>query len=525
MRTLVCEVENELGRELVSWESIEVGRSGVASGSSWRSLRSFMSSRGGTFYCYHLDFVGRFLVARLLDEGFRWVSREGSWTNGEFTTMFSEHGQCYGVSWQDRGRRVRVCDYTKLVRADMREVMRAFPGVSSKSEVMALSLEEMHREGINGVTIAQAALSDFKRTIGPKNFGRRFPPVSRSLDFDQEVRKAYHGGFCDVNHDYMNKDLEDIWVYDVKSLYPSILKRYPMPWGLPIEFDGAPADSDILWIASVTLSAAVKPDGVPFLMVKRNPLFDPMSYVVDTMGMQTLWLSSVDFLALQENYDLDVSGFNGGFAFLPCAGVFDDYVDKWYERKEESEGMRKVSAKLMLNSLVGKFGANVLLTDQVPVSKAGYLDFERGETVQRDGVYLPVSVFVNAFGRLELTRAIRSAGLENWIYSDTDSLHLLKPAQDGEFKLGSEMGQLDLKKRFDRGRYLSRKRYVGEVDGRLDMTCAGMPSNILERMTFDDFKVGWSNVLPDGSFRPGMEMWKPYPTKGGMVRRPYVFNL
>ncbi|MBZ1417512.1 DNA polymerase, partial [Escherichia coli] len=94
-------------------------------------------------------------------------------------------------------------------------------------------------------------------------------------------------------------------------------------------------------------------DGVPFLMVKRNPLFDPMSYVVDTMGMQTLWLSSVDFLALQENYDLDISGFNGGYAFLPCAGVFDDYVDKWYERKERSEGMRKVSAKLMLNSLVG----------------------------------------------------------------------------------------------------------------------------------------------------------------------------
>lgn len=526
MRTLVADIDNATGRDLTSWESCLVGKKvRKTSGDSWRSLRKFLAMHGGTFYVYGLDFLGRFLVMRLMSDGFRWVKNGFSYTNNEFQTLFSELGQCYSISWQDAGSRVRLCDYTKLVRADMREVAEAYPGVTDRSEIMASSLLELDKLGIHGMTIAQAALSDYKRTIGSAEFDRIYPKVGLSVQFDQDIRAAYHGGYCDANPGFANKELEGVYVYDVKSLYPSILKRYPLPYGMPLEFDEEPPEDSVLWIANVVLSATVKPNGVPFLRIKHNPAFDPFNYVRDTMGPVSLWISSVDFFALLENYDVEVYRWGGGYCFFECAHKFDEYVDKWYSLKESSTGMRKISCKLMLNSLVGKFGANVILRDQEPRVIGGYLELEPGETRFRDGVYLPTAVFVNAFGRLEITRAIRSAGVMNWVYSDTDSLHLLAPAEDGEFKIGDQLGELSLKQVADRARYLSRKRYALEEDGVKTIVCAGMPSNVMERMTFDEFRVGWTNVNPDGSFKPGLEFWKPAPVAGGMVRRPYVFSL
>ena len=526
MRTLIADVDNETGHDLISWESCTIGKKiRKTSGTSWRSLRKFLATNGGTYYVYGLDFLGRFLVMRLMSDGFRWVKNGFSYTNMEFQTLFSELGQCYSVSWKEGGITVRLCDYTKLVRADMRDVHEAYPGILDRSEIMARSLLELDSLGIHGMTIAQAALTDYKKVLGRDEFDRCYPKVGTSLQFDQDVRRAYHGGYCDVNLGYANKDLENVWIYDVKSLYPSILKRYPMPYGVPLEFDGEPPEDSVLWIANVMVDATVKPNGVPFLRIKRNPNFNPFNYVSSTNGVVSLWMSSIDYQALCENYDVEVYGWDGGYCFFESAHKFDAYVDKWYDLKESSQGMKKISCKLMLNALVGKFGANVILRSLEPRSVGGYFMFEPGETTFKDGVYLPVAVFVNAFGRLELTRAIRSAGVMNWVYSDTDSLHLLAPAEDGEFKLGDDLGQLSLKNIVDKARYLSRKRYATETDGQKTIVCAGMPSNIMSQISFDEFRAGWSNVESDGTFKPGMELWKPYVTSGGMVKRPYVFSL
>ena len=526
MRTLVADIDNSTGHDLASWESCLVGKLiRKTTGASWKSLRSFLAQHGGTFYAYGLDFLGKFLVMRLMSDGLRWVKNGFPFTNMEFQTLFSELGQCYSIIWKENGMTVRLCDYSKLVRCDIRDVFKAFPGINDRSEVMAQSLIEFEELNIHGMTIAQAALADYRKMLGKDEFNRYYPKVGQSVQFDQDVRGAYHGGYCDVNQAFANKDLQGVYIYDVKSLYPSILKRYPLPCGIPCEFDGEPPIESVLWIANVRLSASLKSNGIPFLRIKHNPMFNPFNYVSDTHGIINLWISSVDFLALTENYDVEVYGFFGGYCFFESAHTFDSYVDKWYALKESSEGMRKLSCKLMLNSLVGKFGSNVILRDQEPVVTAGYLDFELGDTHFKDGVYLPVSVFVNAFGRLELTRAIRSAGKLNWVYSDTDSLHLLAPAEDGEFKLGDNLGELSLKGIVDDARYIARKRYATRTNDVTSIVCAGMPGNIMERIPFEEFRSGWSNMNDDGTFKEGYEFWRAYPVHGGYVRRPYVFNL
>jgi hypothetical protein len=49
-----------------------------------------------------------------------------------------------------------------------------------------------------------------------------------------------------------------------------------------------------------------------------------------------------------------------GYMFKKCTGIFNPYIDHWMEIKANSEGGTRQLAKLMLNSLYGKFATNPL---------------------------------------------------------------------------------------------------------------------------------------------------------------------
>jgi hypothetical protein len=46
---------------------------------------------------------------------------------------------------------------------------------------------------------------------------------------------------------------------------------------------------------------------------------------------------------------------------------------------------------------------------------------------------------------------------------------------------------------FQRAKFLRQKTYVEEVDGHLHVRCAGMPEKVKEKVTFDNFEVGFSS--------------------------------
>jgi hypothetical protein len=50
----------------------------------------------------------------------------------------------------------------------------------------------------------------------------------------EDIKKSYTGGAVDVYKPYG----ENVKVYDVKSLYPSVMLNKPMPIGNPIYFEG-----------------------------------------------------------------------------------------------------------------------------------------------------------------------------------------------------------------------------------------------------------------------------------------------
>jgi hypothetical protein len=49
-----------------------------------------------------------------------------------------------------------------------------------------------------------------------------------------DIKKSYTGGAVDVYLPYG----EDLYLYDINSLYPSVMREFPMPVGQPKYFEG-----------------------------------------------------------------------------------------------------------------------------------------------------------------------------------------------------------------------------------------------------------------------------------------------
>lgn len=87
-----------------------------------------------------------------------------------------------------------------------------------------------------------------------------------------------------------------------------------------------------------------------------------------------------------------------------------------------------------------------------------------------------------------------------YIYSDTDSIHTLLPIEDckkfceiNDFRLGFWKHEST----FTKAKFLRQKAYIEEIDGNLKVTCAGMPKNSSDIVTFENFTNGLKieNVL------------------------------
>lgn len=118
------------------------------------------------------------------------------------------------------------------------------------------------------LTAGSDSLATYKKMTG-KLFIRRFPILSPEID--GEIRKAYRGGFTYADPRYSKQLNGKGSVYDVNSLYPSVMRTALLPYGDPIYSDGAPRTNRPLYIASITFTA--KLNQTTFLASKLKRIF------------------------------------------------------------------------------------------------------------------------------------------------------------------------------------------------------------------------------------------------------------
>lgn len=149
-----------------------------------------------------------------------------------------------------------------------------------------------------------------------------------------------------------------------------------MPFGEPVFFTGKykPDKTYTLYIQSLTCRFELKENKIPTIQVKHNPYFIGNEYLTSSKnaegGFVTLVLTNIDLKLFFEQYDVYDVTYNGGWAFREINGLFNDYIDKWIKRKNEAtisgnKGQRTL-AKLMLNSLYGKFATSLEARSKMP---------------------------------------------------------------------------------------------------------------------------------------------------------------
>ena len=332
----------------------------------------------------------------------------------------------------------------------------------------------------------------------------------RQLGLDRENELCGNGvSYCAVCDGafYKGKTVASGEVLDVNSLYPSVMRYEILPFGEPYFYNGEYKEDKVypLYIQRLTCSFKVKEGRIPTIQIKHSRFVDN-EYLTDSGDEPVaLTLTSIDLKLFFEQYDVCDLNFECGWKFKGMRGLFNEYIDKWIAVKNEAtisgnKGMRQV-AKILLNSLYGKFATSMDVQSKIPYLEDDIVRYKLGEKGQKDGVYLPMGAFITAYARDKTIRtsqaikdySIKKYGIDMYCYSDTDSIHTILPIE--ELKQFCEIDDVKLgawkhESHFTKAKFIRQKTYLEEINGEVKITCAGLPQRCYDQVTWENFKEG-----------------------------------
>lgn len=442
-------------------------------------------------------------------------------------------------------------DYTKYRPKNGKLTIEEIDYLKADLQIPALALQnDIIKECRNKLTASADALDDFKSRnplylrkikynghkisdlkLRDECFRKLFPCLDEfytpfNESYDSFSRKSYKGGWTYYKYDEP-KEITDGLVFDVNSLYPSVMYECPLPYGKPSYFTGNYDNQDDifkkdypLYISHIKCYFKIKDNHLPCIQIKGNHRFGDTEYLKFSGAEEPveLYLTSVDLKLYQDQYDLEIIEYIDGLAFQGKIGMFKNYIDYWSHIKIEAtksgnKGLRSLS-KRMLNSLYGKFGTNPESSLKHPyLNDEGIVSFFTENGDSRESIYTPVASFTTAWAR---NKTIRSAqcNYDRFYYADTDSIHLSgleQPKENDLFKIHeSDLGKWKCEMIFHKAKYIRAKTYLESPylkDGKIvenpsqlndaciksehpEVKCAGMPDNCKSLVTYDNFDYG-----------------------------------
>lgn len=204
---------------------------------------------------------------------------------------------------------------------------------------------------VTKLTLSSLALAIFRtRYYDSDNWPIHIP----NRNEDTFIRRGYYGGHADV---YIPKG-ENLYYYDVNSLYPFIMKSFPMPGGKPTWY-GSLENQDLEKLFGFIEAYVECPISMnrPFL-----PYRDESS--------KTLLFPTGKFVGVYYSEELKYAR-QLGYQITPLSGYlfesnnstpFGEFVSDIFERRQEAKRSGNEALgyiyKILMNSLYGRFGIN-----------------------------------------------------------------------------------------------------------------------------------------------------------------------
>ena len=536
----------------------------------------WLSTRNTICYFHNLKFDGEFLLHYLLSHGYKYSDSREART---FETLITDDGIFYSITVyfskeNKKYKKVTFYDSLKKLPFKVSVISKAFelkdekltidyeaprpPGhelteeekqyIVNDCRIVAQALHIQFEQGLKKMTNASDAMNGYKSIISRDKFERWFPVLPVELDTD--IRRAYKGGFVYLNPKHRGREGLQGITLDVNSLYPSVMYYSLLPYSFPMYFEGEPVPDENfpLFIVRLACEFEIKPGHIPTIQLKNNRAFVETEYLTDSNGeIVEMTLTNVDLALFLEHYNVYNLEYICGWKFKGVTGMFKEYIDYWMHIKETTTGALRQLAKLMLNSLYGKFATNPNARKKIPLlDNEGVVRYVLDDPELREPVYTAMGAFITAYAREKTIRSAQAV-YDRFIYADTDSLHLIgHDVPEGLDVHPTKLGAWKNEGLFTNSKYLRAKTYMetmhevkkdslrtyatlmqhhhtawiyrepdGIHAGITKVTCAGMPDNVKEFVTFCNFS--------SGSTFEGKLMPRRYP--GGIVLEKTTFTI
>ena len=524
-----------------AWCSCEIGNeNNLTIGNDIDTFMKYMEKNSNSVFYFHNEkFDGEFIIWWLFKNGYEYIVDKTKAVSKSFNTLISDLGQFYSIEIffeveKKNVKKVKIIDSLKILPFSVDDIAKSFGLPISKLKIdynkvrekghiltkeeedyikndvliVAKALDIMFQENLTKMTIGSNALKDYKDIITLNRFTHLFKPLDKKLD--EEIRKSYKGGFTYLNNKWKEKDTGKGITLDVNSLYPSVMLKM-LPFGDPKYYVGKYEYDKVypLYIQKISCSFELKENMIPTIQIKNSYSYMPNEYLTSSNGeIEVLTMTCIDLELFLEHYNVYDLEYIEGWEFKAMTGIFTQYIEKWTKRKIEAgksgnKGQRQL-AKLMLNSLYGKFATTLTSQSKIPyLGEDDIVHYRLDIEKDKNGLYIPIGCFITAYARDKTIRtsqaitdySLKKYGIDKYIYSDTDSISTTLSIE--EVKQFCEIDDYELGKwahenTFDNAKFIRQKTYLKLIDGEIHICCAGMPKSCYSYVSWENFKEGFT---------------------------------
>ncbi len=359
-------------------------------------------------------------------------------------------------------------------------------------------------------------------------------PIER-LDENKDsfIRKGYRGGIVEL----FKPHLLNGYHYDVNSLYPFIMKSYPMPIDIGEWTDKIDIENFFGFIkVEVTSPENIR---IPFLSY-----YDEQMGLISPIGTWTeVYFSEEIKYALTLGYKFK---YIHGISYKKSI-LFDKFIDSLYTLRLNYPKQNPLNfiAKLLMNSLYGRFGMrNEMLKSKIIDNKEitkyisiydvssittfthkslvsfnenpvlnklnkllelnminieDYYKLSKKPSSLNESSAVQIAAAITAYSRIYIDRFKRDTHLDVY-YSDTDSIFCKNPLPISSIS-DTELGKFKLESKVKEGLFLSPKVYmVKKSDNTIDIKFKGLNKELLTETDIYDIYYNSTNVLKKISF-------------------------
>lgn len=320
--------------------------------------------------------------------------------------------------------------------------------VKRDSEIVQKAMKKLHDNQQSKSTASGDAFYYFIQKFNEgyyntkdSKFAKKYPPLSfcedayfrlmfmGGMNFTQNIGKM-------IKNKMIKNILKKIYHLDITSSYPYQMYSKYLPFGKPILLEkGEKPPTDCLYTKTFKAKIYLKKNKIPWFRFKniKEQIEEGLTEeenVIETQFYHVFSLCNVDIENLEKSYHIeyDPEFEETTHIFQKSKGDFCSYIDQWIDVKNKTTGVERQIAKNMLNHLYGRFALNPngIFTTLIHDEEKDDLKFHHTEVTTYVTNYLPIAIYVTAYGRSQLIDKLNEVsetnGTKSVIHCDTDSI-------------------------------------------------------------------------------------------------------